>query len=112
MGPAPTARRGGLAKRAKLHYMTAREEVRCCLLVPNRSLPLDGWLGGFMAGLERTSILMSGQQKSVLVVDDEPAVRELVQVLLRNLGYLVETAASGVEALGKIEDPGVRRRPG
>ena len=42
-------------------------------------------------------------QKCVLVVDDEPAVRNLVQALLIHIGHLVETAENGFEALCKIE---------
>lgn len=41
--------------------------------------------------------------KRVLVVDDEPAVRDLVTALLRNSGYVVETAPGGTEALEKVE---------
>jgi PAS domain S-box-containing protein len=39
----------------------------------------------------------------VLVVEDEPAVRELTARMLRNLGYSAATAASGPEALEIIE---------
>lgn len=46
---------------------------------------------------------MPAIQKCVLVVDDEPAVRELVQFFVRHSGHLAETAASGVEALKKID---------
>jgi CheY-like chemotaxis protein len=41
--------------------------------------------------------------KHVLVVDDQPAVLELAQVLLDRLGYRVETASDGSEALRKFE---------
>src|SRR3989442_14556791 len=37
--------------------------------------------------------------KRVLVVDDEPTIRELVGEALREAGYWVETAAHGAEAL-------------
>ena len=37
----------------------------------------------------------------VLVVDDEPTLRETVGINLRRDGYLVETAADGLEALAK-----------
>lgn len=39
----------------------------------------------------------------ILVVDDEPAVRQLMVVTLEMAGYEVEEAAGGEEALGKIE---------
>ena len=37
--------------------------------------------------------------KQILVVDDEPTLRELVAEALREAGYHVDTAANGVEAL-------------
>jgi CheY-like chemotaxis protein len=46
---------------------------------------------------------MPEKQKRVLVVDDQEAVRELVEALLKHFGHLVETAGSGEEALGKLE---------
>ena len=45
--------------------------------------------------------------RSVLVVEDEPAIRELVRWLLEDLGLPVETAADGADAL----EQGTRRRP-
>lgn len=41
-------------------------------------------------------------QGSVLVVDDEPAVLSLSKEILTAEGFLVETAASGVEAIEKL----------
>jgi two-component system, OmpR family, response regulator MprA len=40
----------------------------------------------------------------VLVVDDEPAVREAVADALRLDGYDVELAVNGSEALGRMEE--------
>ena len=37
----------------------------------------------------------------ILVVDDEPSIRELAQLILENEGYNVITAASGVETIQK-----------
>jgi len=39
----------------------------------------------------------------VLVVDDEPAIRNLERVILKSAGYQVLTAANGVEALDLLE---------
>ena len=39
----------------------------------------------------------------VLVVDDEPVIRELVAEALELEGYAVETAANGAEALTKVQ---------
>ncbi len=41
---------------------------------------------------------------NILVVDDEPGIREFLEIMLRKQGYGVETAADGVEALELLED--------
>lgn len=41
---------------------------------------------------------------TVLVVDDEPAIREVVATLLEDEGYLVLHAKDGLEALDTIKD--------
>ncbi len=52
---------------------------------------------------------LTGQERSrhagehILVVDDEPAILELVSDVLRESGYQVETASNGLEALGRVE---------
>lgn len=43
-------------------------------------------------------------RKTVLLVDDSPTVRMLVTITLKKEGYEVDTAAHGLEALGKIHD--------
>jgi len=45
----------------------------------------------------------SCQQRRILVVDDEPLVRQTVRMLLRSDGYLVDEARSGAEALVLFE---------
>lgn len=40
---------------------------------------------------------------SILVVDDEPSIREFLQIMLKRERMLVETAANGREALEKLE---------
>src|SRR5688572_28367732 len=40
---------------------------------------------------------------SVLVVDDDPAIREVVGTILEEEGYPVRTAPSGTEALRALE---------
>jgi DNA-binding response OmpR family regulator len=49
---------------------------------------------------------MSGEAR-VLVVDDETAIRQLIQLALEDEGYRVRGAASGVEALAAVS----RERP-
>jgi FixJ family two-component response regulator len=41
---------------------------------------------------------------TVLVVDDEPAIREVIATLLEDEGYLVRHAKDGLEALDTIND--------
>jgi len=43
------------------------------------------------------------RQRHILVVDDEPLVRQTVQMLLEDDGYIVDEAESGAEALAKFE---------
>jgi len=40
----------------------------------------------------------------VLVVEDEPPIRELAQMILEDAGYQVITAASGLEAIEKAQE--------
>ncbi|MEE0653995.1 MAG: response regulator, partial [Bifidobacterium criceti] len=48
-----------------------------------------------------------GIEAKIVVVDDEPSIRELLVASLHFAGYEVETAASGSEAIEVIE----RTRP-
>lgn len=43
------------------------------------------------------------QPKWILVVDDEPAVRQFVERVLNYAGYAVTTAVNGVEAMKMLE---------
>jgi len=45
---------------------------------------------------------MSSQQNSVLIVDDEPALRKTLSTSLAACGFAVEEARSGEEALGAV----------
>ena len=49
---------------------------------------------------------------TVLVVDDDAAVREISACMLEELGYVVLQAESGPDALARIEDAGLRTRGG
>ena len=46
--------------------------------------------------------MAKAQDKTVLVVDDEPDVREYLAMVLSDAGFKVVTAADGVEALELI----------
>ncbi|MFK7989337.1 MAG: sigma-54-dependent transcriptional regulator [Sandaracinaceae bacterium] len=45
------------------------------------------------------------KKPSILVCDDEPALREMLQVLLRRSGYAVTPARDRAEAIALLEDP-------
>ena len=44
----------------------------------------------------------TGHPRHILVVDDEPLIRQSVQMLLEDDGYIVDEAGSGPEALAKF----------
>ncbi|MGE3522875.1 MAG: sigma-54-dependent transcriptional regulator, partial [Candidatus Dadabacteria bacterium] len=46
---------------------------------------------------------MSENESRILVVDDEPGMREFLEIMLQKDGYSVDTAADGPEAIDKIE---------
>lgn len=54
------------------------------------------------AGLER----LTRGSETILVVEDEPSVRQLITRILRYQGYTVVEAASGIEALELVETDG------
>lgn len=47
---------------------------------------------------------MHGNGERILVVDDEPAQREMLTVLLERLGYRPQAASSGAEAVAMVQD--------
>ena len=51
---------------------------------------------------------LRGAGERVLVVEDEPAVRNLVERMLEKLGYRVTVAANGGEALLAVEEKGLK----
>ena len=42
----------------------------------------------------------------ILVVEDDPIIRTTVAEALEDMGYVVETASNGAEALAKVRDDG------
>jgi len=46
---------------------------------------------------------MSEDKNRVLVVDDEPGMRDFLEIMLRKDGYEVDTASDGAEAIDRIE---------
>jgi PAS domain S-box-containing protein len=62
--------------------------------------PING--GELLESLERASILPD-KRGVILVVDDDPAARRLMGATLEQLGYEVESSASGEEALTFVD---------
>ena len=52
------------------------------------------------------SIAANGHSTSVLIADDDPISRKLLQVSLSNSGYQVVIANDGIEAFGVLRTPG------
>lgn len=50
--------------------------------------------------------LKRGNGQRILVIDDEDAVRNVLSLSLKHLGYTVDVAGSGAEGLAKIADAG------
>lgn len=46
---------------------------------------------------------MQSQQRHILVVDDEPLVHESINLLFEGLGYVIDHAKNGYEALALFE---------
>ena len=49
-----------------------------------------------------------GEAKLVLIVEDEPALRGIVTMMLEKLGYRTREASNGAEALALVERQGLR----
>lgn len=47
---------------------------------------------------------MSQEKSKILVVDDEPGMRDFLEIMLQKEGYVVETAPDGLNAIEKIEN--------
>jgi two-component system response regulator PilR (NtrC family) len=47
---------------------------------------------------------MGNEPNRIIVVDDEPGIRELLGMLLNKNGYMVETVADGNEAINRMEN--------
>src|SRR5205823_5635703 len=58
-----------------------------------------------MPGRRRSLAMSSRERATILVADDDPAIRANLALLLRGEGYRVREAADGVEAGQALADP-------
>ncbi len=67
-------------------------------------LACEGWLGPAMERRDAHQGALDGEtpRRRVLIVDDEPNIRDVLRQYLEAAGYLVAEAADGHEALSKI----------
>ncbi len=47
---------------------------------------------------------MEDSKNKIIVIDDEPGMREFLEIMLQKDGYIVETASDGPEAMDKIDN--------
>jgi DNA-binding response OmpR family regulator len=53
--------------------------------------------------LEKTTAAADAEKQKILLVDDDPAIRQILVRLLADEGFIVVTAANGAEALALAE---------
>jgi DNA-binding NtrC family response regulator len=56
---------------------------------------------------EAVSVEITDMKQHILVVDDEPPIRDLLSSFFRKHDYEVSTVATGAEALQAVDDKGV-----
>jgi DNA-binding response OmpR family regulator len=73
--------------------------------VSTQTIPihLDSLMQQLKENVDR-AISPNGRQKNILVVDDEPHIRELLRQELEAEGYLIRTAQDGIEALRLVKE--------
>jgi CheY-like chemotaxis protein len=74
----------------------------CVVPVPGPCRALTtGSIGEMKAAMSK---IEDESKQTVLVVDDEPAIRDIVATLLEDEGYVVRRANDGMEALAAVDD--------
>ena len=67
-------------------------------------LPTEGSSKGDTAFLTKAGVTFQGNGETILVVDDEPAVREVTRAVLTKLNFTVLTASDGTDALIQVAE--------
>jgi len=76
---------------------TVRQGTRFEFYLPRETQPNTPPLAAILPTVAR------GRQETILLVDDEPAVRDLGRSILRHYGYEVQVASDGLEAIEVYE---------
>jgi PAS domain S-box-containing protein len=82
-------------------YSEAGQGTMVCLYLPRHAAPAEP----VAASAPAVVAPRADRGQSVLVVDDEPAVRMLVVEVMQELGYATLEAADGAEALAHLRSP-------
>lgn len=67
------------------------------------NLNLDTLVRQLKQSMVPKSSAFAAQQKTILVVDDEPSIRSLLRQQLEDQGYIVKEAADGMEAISQVK---------
>jgi len=59
----------------------------------------------FMSTADRVEYPMASSRGRLLIVDDEPSIREFISVIMESEGYDVLTAQDGFDALNRLVEP-------
>jgi CheY-like chemotaxis protein len=84
---------------ARLSVDHAAATVRACVGAREQHVEAYRLYGTIDSGPAHSDEMIASHAAAVLVVDDVEDVRELVSLVLRNAGFVVRTAANGLEGL-------------
>jgi two-component system cell cycle response regulator DivK len=87
------------AAQARLSVENAAATVRACVGAHGQHVEAHRLYSTIDNGLADTHAVLASRAAAVLVVDDVEDVRDLVALVLRNAGFVVRTAANGLEGL-------------
>jgi two-component system, NtrC family, response regulator AtoC len=68
-------------------------------MTSNRLIKIDEFAGRYEGTMENKS-----DKKNLLVIDDEENMRHMLTAMLKQSGYIVNTASDGLEALGMLDN--------
>jgi CheY-like chemotaxis protein len=87
------------ADQARLSVENATATVRACVGAREQHVEAYRLYSAIHSGPAHSDQMLASHAVAVLVVDDVEDVRDLIAVVLRNAGFVVRTAANGLEGL-------------